>query len=87
MANSNDFLSPGGLKVTVGRMGGHTETVRLEEGATVEDALKAGGFELGERERVHLNSKKLESSELKKTEVSNGDFIAIAGAKEGGAIR
>ena len=85
-SSSGESTPSSSISVSVGRMGvKEPQTVELPIGASVDDAIKAADFRVGPNEKVHLNGARQEVS-LDTVSVQNGDYIAIAGAKEGGLV-
>ncbi len=68
------------IDVTVERIGGSSRTVRLNDSATVGDALDAAGVELGDRDQLRLNGNGGDES----TAVRNRDRVLVIPKYEGG---
>lgn len=71
-------------KVVIGRLGSASQSVTVTGSkATVGDALKAAGVELGATEKVWMNGEKASASTLISAE---GSVISILSPKQAGQI-
>jgi hypothetical protein len=72
--------STDGVEVKVGRFNEPTITVKLQAGASVQDALDEADINLGSAESVWVDGETAEPTDT----VENGDHLQIVGKKEGG---
>lgn len=71
------------IKVKISRPTEPTKTVELEEGSTINQFIEEAGIGLASGESLYWNGEKVEGED----EPQDGDFIQIAGKKDGGVLK
>ena len=68
------------IEIIIGRFGFAPDEVEIKKGSTVEEALDEAGIELGDREKIWVNSEKADLED----QLEAGDIVNIVSPKEGG---
>ena len=71
------------IKVKISRPTEPTKTVEVSEGSTLTDILEEAGVSLASGESLYWNGEKVGEEDAPQ----DGDFIQIAGKKEGGVLK